>query len=95
MKLMGDVVETKWGVVDVLCDLCQKPIRVDEQRDEPSSEYYASLSVTGGYFSPVLPDGIATSAELCEGCWVIARKTLEGIGVRFTDKCFIGCDNWL
>jgi hypothetical protein len=81
MKKFGHV-KTR-GIIGVRCDRCRKSIHVDDSQQP--WDYYASLSVTGGYFSPVLPDGIKTEAELWEACWVIARKALEEIGVKFID----------
>jgi hypothetical protein len=85
MKIEGEV-KTR-GTQDVICDRCNKSTAIDGFGDGVIKDfYYGTLSISGGYFSPVLPDGVVTTAHLCEACWAEARKLLEGIGVKFKDE---------
>jgi hypothetical protein len=86
MKIVG-AVEGR-GVTAVICDRCKESIHVDEW-GKTSCDYYASLSATGGFWSPHLMDGVQTEAQLCEACWLVAREALEKIGVKFQDTEYL------
>lgn len=103
MKITGWVTKRVEETVDVICDRCNKSTKVPagtgqrinhetgklgelEQFFEP---YYETIRSEGGYSSPFLDDGSVATAHLCEGCWLEARKALEGIGVKFTDTNYI------
>jgi len=77
------------GIVDVICDRCLKSVKIKSFFGETNLTYYGTLSISGGYDSPCLPDGITTTAHLCEPCWVESRKALEAIGVKFVDEEYL------
>jgi hypothetical protein len=89
MKVKGTITRTDdHKTVDVICDRCKKSCRVEEFKGR-SGFYFATLKATGGYSSPILDDGLKTRAHLCEKCWLVARKALEAVGVKFIDTNYL------
>jgi hypothetical protein len=104
MKRKGWVTKREKEITDVICDLCKKSVRVsmgktrglnhekgtlERLKENFTFDCFGTLSISGGYFSPHLSDGLNTEAHLCEKCWLVARKALEKIGVKFTDTDYL------
>ena len=93
MRIRGSVSSIKEKTVDVLCDRCKASCKIEAYEGAGIWDfYYATIKVTGGYNSPLLPDGLRTKAHLCEACWPIARGTLEALGVVFIDTNYLDGD---
>lgn len=53
-------------IKDIVCNMCGKSCM--EGTTEITENYSTNISISGGYFSPVLTDGVTYEFDLCERC---------------------------